>query len=364
MAQGLHAVVVGGGFFGCAIALYLKRTLGRVRVIEQEDELFAHASYCNQARIHNGYHYPRSLQTGYRSRINTPFFVKDFPDCVVNNFTKLYCVAGPLSKVTPRQFERFCDLIGAPWKPARAAHATLFNWRLVAAVYEVQELAFDSHILRDQMKAQMDADGVEVQLSTRVLHVDTTPGDIVVSLSDGTELRPQYLFNCTYAGLKHIAGLSAECQTGLKLEIAEMALINIPEELNGIAVTVMCGPFFSVMPFPTRGLHTLSHVRYTPHTSWNDSDEVSPYTRLREYEFKSRAEAMLLDSSRYLPLLRKSEIRGSLLDVKAVLERNEMDDGRPILFEKSVRNPKIYSVLGGKLDNVYDVYQRLSLEGF
>ena len=26
----------------------------------------------------------------------------------------------------------------------------------------------------------------------------------------------------------------------------------------------MCGPFFSAMPFPARGLHTLSHVRYTP----------------------------------------------------------------------------------------------------
>src|SRR5260370_10405300 len=135
------AVIVGGGFFGCSIAHYLQLRNKSSLVVEQEDQLFRHASYSNQARIHNGYHYPRSLHTAYRSRVNYQSFLQDFPECVVSNFTKLYCVARHLSKVSARQFERFCNVIGAPWKPARDQHRKLFNSRLIEAVYEVTELA-------------------------------------------------------------------------------------------------------------------------------------------------------------------------------------------------------------------------------
>ena len=57
------AVIIGGGFYGAAIAVYLakQRGLKRITLIEREPTLLARASYNNQARVHNGYHYPRSL---------------------------------------------------------------------------------------------------------------------------------------------------------------------------------------------------------------------------------------------------------------------------------------------------------------
>ena len=61
-----------------------------------------------------------------------------------------------------------------------------------------------------------------------------------------------------------------------------MALVEPPAELGGAAVTVMDGPFFSLMPYPSRGLFTLSHVRYTPHCSWHDGRASrSPTTAIR-----------------------------------------------------------------------------------
>src|SRR6185369_16379410 len=119
MSRRYDAIVIGGGFFGCSIANYLKRRTKSVLLVEREDRLFRHASYANQARIHNGYHYPRSLHTAYRSRINFQSFVQEFPECVVNNFTSLYCISRSMSKVSARQFERFCQTIGAPRRPAR-----------------------------------------------------------------------------------------------------------------------------------------------------------------------------------------------------------------------------------------------------
>ena len=117
------AVIIGGGFYGAAIAVYLKKQRGfrRVLLIEQDDSLLSRASYNNQARVHNGYHYPRSFTTAYRSRVNMPRFLRDWPDAVPKDFVKLYAIARRNSKVTARQFDRFCRQIGARIEPAEPA---------------------------------------------------------------------------------------------------------------------------------------------------------------------------------------------------------------------------------------------------
>ncbi len=359
------AVVIGGGFFGCSIAAYLKPHFGSVLLVDREDQLFRHASYGNQARIHGGYHYPRSLHTAYRSRVNFQSFVRDFPEAVVSSFTKLYPIARNQSKVTARQFERFCRIIGAPCKPARPEHVKLFNPRLIEAVYEVTEYAFNSDILRDTMRRKLEEANVEVSLNSAVERVQRHGSAWRIFLAGGAEVETNYIFNCTYAGLKHIPGLEPHCRTILKHEIAEMALIEPPDEIRDLGITVMCGSFFSTMPFPPRSLHTLSHVRYTPHTSWIDSglDSPDPYEVMKAYPKETKAWHMLKDAQRYLPALARARVVDSLFEVKTLLVRNEIDDGRPILMERSESAGTVYSILGGKIDNIYDVIHRLQADG-
>jgi len=124
----------------------------------------------------------------------------------------------------------------------------------------------------------------------------------------------------------------------------------------------MDGAFFSVMPFPARGLHTLSHVRYTPHYSWHDDPNINPYERLQEYARQTRVDRMLRDSGRYVPLLYKAKYVDSLFEVKTVLVKNEGDDGRPILFEKHPSLPNLFCLLGGKIDNIYDALEKITQE--
>jgi hypothetical protein len=73
---------------------------------------------------------------------------------------------------------------------------------------------------------------------------------------------------------------------------------------------------------------------------------------------------MVRDAGRYLPALLDSRHVDSLLEVKTVLVKNEGDDGRPILFEKHSALPGCISVLGGKIDNIYDVLEKLEAEPF
>ena len=365
------AIVIGGGFYGAAIALYLKtqRGLASVVLVEREKELLTRASYNNQARIHNGYHYPRSFTTAFRSRVNLPRFVSGYPEAVRRDFTKLYAIARRNSKVTAKQFERFCHEIGATLKPTPASLKKLFEPRLIEQVYLVEEYAFDANKLREQVRNELILAGVELRLGTQVASINVAAevglnAECVNSRGEAENICARYIFNCTYSCLNQFAGNFPGTKTKLKHEITEMALMQTPPALAGLGITVMDGPFFSMMPFPARGLHTLSHVRYTPHLHWSDQAGVDPYQKLAEYQKATRVDRMVRDAARYMPAVQKMKYVDSLFTVKTVLVKSEGDDGRPILFERHVELPNCYSILGGKIDNIYDVLGKLDEEHF
>jgi glycine/D-amino acid oxidase-like deaminating enzyme len=363
------AVIIGGGFYGATIGVYLAKQRGfqRVLLVEREPSLLTRASYGNQARVHNGYHYSRSFTTAYRSKVNMPKFVRDWPDAVKKDFTKLYAIARSNSKVTARQFERFCREIGARIQPADPSLQVLFEPRLIENVFLVEEYAFDSSKLASWAETELRECGVKVRLDTSVRAISAGLNNTLrtsLQLKTGSEelIESRYVFNCTYSGLNQFTGDFPGIRTGLKQEVTEMALMRCPPALEGLGITVMDGPFFSIMPFPARGLHTLSHVRYTPHLHWKDETGVDPYLKLDNYDRTTRVDRMVRDAGRYLPAVFDAEYVESLFEIKTVLMKNEVDDGRPILFEKHLELPGCYSVLGGKIDNIYDVLEKLDAE--
>jgi glycine/D-amino acid oxidase-like deaminating enzyme len=366
MAIPENACVIGAGFYGVVIALYLKRVRGvrRVDIYERESTLLARASFVNQARVHNGYHYPRSFTTAYRSRENFNRFASDWSSCIKRDFSKYYALARRNSKVSPQQFARFCKQIGAPLEKAESEIYNLFNPSLIEAIYRVEEFAFDAAKLRNWSYSELAESGIQCFFNHTVIEAKPSEQNgIEIVAGDGSSaLRSEsyaFAFNCTYSGLSQIEPHHQSSSLRLKHEIAELALITPPTELEDIGVTVMDGPFFSAMPFPAKGCHSLSHVRYTPHSHWTDRPGSSPYNIIEQMSRETRVDRMLRDASRYLPIIAKSRYRESLFEVKTVLEKNESDDGRPILFRESAHTPHLYSVLGGKIDNIYDILESI-----
>src|SRR5882672_8416727 len=95
-------IIVGGGTYGCFAALRLAELFGGggVLIIEQEPDIMLRASYNNQARVHGGYHYPRSVLTALRSRINAPRFIAEFKDAIHATTQQYYAVSRRQSNVT------------------------------------------------------------------------------------------------------------------------------------------------------------------------------------------------------------------------------------------------------------------------
>ena len=354
-----HAIVVGGGFYGCSLAVAMARQGRKVLLVEQEENLLTRASYNNQARVHNGYHYPRSVLTAVRSRVNFPRWVKDYRACVVDEFEKYYAVARRFSKVSARQFRYMMQRVGAPLESAPQRVSRLFNDALIEEVFTVREYAFDAVKLRGMMEAQLREMGVEVWYKTSAIKVGQQGTDLKVDLlKDGhaTAEVAVHVFNCTYSHINELLAASGLPLLRLKHELAEMALVEMPEELRNLGITVMCGPFFSCMPFPARGLHTLSHVRYTPHGSWQEIERTCPELRafLAERRPESFYRMMIADSQRYMPLLKECRYVDSLWEIKTVLPQSEENDSRPILFKSDCGLRNLHCVMGAKIDNIFD----------
>jgi glycine/D-amino acid oxidase-like deaminating enzyme len=291
--------------------------------------------------------------------------VEDWPEAIYRDFSHVYAVAREGSHISAAQFRHFCREIGATLEPASQQVRGYFERRLIEDVFVVEEPAFDAAKLAVLVVRELNQAGVEIMCDSAVRKVEVAGAEkIRVALlreRQAESISSKYVFNCGYSGLAHIEGVESHTR-GLRHEIAELTLVRVPEQIKKIGVTVMDGPFFSLMPFPSRNVHTLSHVRYTPHQSFLDAGTGDPYLVLESYEGQSRFERMRRDAQRYMPILSEVEYQESLLELKTVLTQNETDDGRPILFEQHAEVPGMYSIMGGKIDNVYDILGRLDQE--
>ncbi|WP_171208269.1 MULTISPECIES: FAD-binding oxidoreductase [unclassified Ruegeria] len=357
LPQSADVIIIGGGFYGACLALFYRSVAENVVVLEERGGLLERASYVNQARIHTGFHYPRNFKTARRSLSLYQRFIADFPSAVFGNFTMLYAVARHGSRVTPQRFEKMFTDLGAPIERANPTEVALFNPAEVAQVWRCQEYAFNAAALRKDLEHRLAQQGVSVAIGAKVVAVtpDGPDAPIRVAVDGHGEIRAPIVIDATYG---HLAGQSdSGNRLGFKYELAEVALIDPPAALEGVGVTMMDGPFFSTMPFPAEDAYSLTHVRYTPHRAWLAGQAPQAAA------CKSHWMHMLRDASRYLPSLSGATWRKSLYETKTVLLRNERDDGRPILLDRDPRHPGLMMVMGGKIDNIYDLFERLQSDG-
>ena len=66
MKNRVDKIIIGAGLYGLYAAEYSSKKGEQVLVLEYDKEPFMRATYINQARVHMGYHYPRSLSTAVK----------------------------------------------------------------------------------------------------------------------------------------------------------------------------------------------------------------------------------------------------------------------------------------------------------
>ena len=277
----MDKLIIGAGLYGLYAALYCAKRGQQVEVLEMEEAPFTRATYINQARVHMGYHYPRSLSTAMKSAGYFKRFTEDYSFCLHTAFQQIYATSAHFSWTDAAEFLKFCRDGGIPCKALPVEE--YFQSGLCDGAFSHRGV-----YLRCPYSAG-SSDGGDREISGVKLHFGRQITEIVkqsdcyeiTALHEGHRevYRAPFVLNATYASvnqvLEKVKGVTAE-PFGLKYELCEIILCKPGDKLRDIGFTVMDGPFFSIMPFGKTGYHSLTSVTFTPHkTSYDATPQFS-----------------------------------------------------------------------------------------
>lgn len=337
-------------------------------MLEKEPDVFTRASWINQARVHNGYHYPRSLSTALKSARYFKRFLKDFDFAIDRKLKKIYAVASQHSHTNAQQFKRFCEAADIACDPIPAS--PYFRERAVSACFETEEYAFDAQLIKEWFLNEVDRlTNLTLKTGDFVQQVSRDSDTFQLLLNSSQLLNTGFLLNTSYASVNQVKRLFGFEPLPLKYEIAELCLCDVPDWMREVGLTVMDGPFFSLMPFNSEGVFSLSAVHYTPHQTSSStyplfdcqstntlcSPDQLDNCNLCAAKPKSAWPYMRQLSKKFLLDTIEPTYRESLFAIKPLLKASEVDDSRPTLIRQESMNPTFISVLSGKINTIYDL---------
>ena len=223
--------IIGAGWYGCAIAMFLMGEGHDVTVFEKEDGVFAGASGANQSRLHLGFHYPRCAKTRSASLKAHQLFIDTFPNLSTPVPLNIYAIATD-SMIDYRSYLSVLRESGSPFFEIDPAGFGLTN--LEGAVQCPERLIQQDEARKFFTEALKD----NVQTHTLVL---PTFGD-----------EWDWTIDCTFGafGSEGIA-------------LYEPCIMHLYDGPDHMAITVMDGPYASIYPWYTGGI-SLTAVNYTP----------------------------------------------------------------------------------------------------
>lgn len=376
MQKNYDKIIIGAGLYGLYAAKFSADKGERVLVLEYDNTPFARATYINQARVHMGYHYPRSLTTAVKSAGYFRRFVEDFGFCIHDKFDQVYATSGQFSWTNAKQFMEFCK--AADIRCDEVAPSAYFKPGMCDGAFMTEEYTYDAKILQKYYEEQLaERENVTLLYGARIDKILKKSREFEVWMENGAEFEAPFVLNATYASVNQVIDKVEGIQKeffNIKYELCEIILCEPSEALKGTGITVMDGPFFSIMPFGKTGLHSLTSVTFTPHVT---SYETMPAFQCQG-EGASRCDKQFLGNcsscphkpesawpymshlaDKYLKEKYAYTYLESLYSMKPILKSSEVDDSRPTAIRVLSGEPVFISVLSGKINTVYDLDEYL-----
>lgn len=367
-------IIIGAGLYGLYSAYFCTNLGETVLVLEYDDAPFKRATFINQARVHNGYHYPRSFSTAIKSAHYFKRFNEDFGFSVLTKFDQVYATSSEFSWSDAKQFQKFCE--AANIKCEEVSTKKYFKEGYCDGAFLTEEYTYDAQILKEYFIEKISAQpNVEIRYDARIRSIENIGRDYVIELSDGTKVKSSFVLNATYASVNQIQNMLGFEHFKIKYELCEIILCNVSDKLKDTGLTVMDGPFFSIMPFGKTGYHSLTAVTFTPHVACKESlpkfncqprskGFCSPKQLGNCNDCPAKPESawpyMSSLARKYMRDDLKFEFDHTLFSMKPILLASEIDDSRPTVIRTFTSNPTFVSVLSGKINTVYDLDEILT----
>ncbi len=367
-------IIIGAGLYGLYSALFCGNRGQNILVLECDSTPFGRATYINQARVHQGYHYPRSISTAMKSAGYFERFNKDFNFCINREFDKVYATSSEYSWSNGKQFKDFCK--AANIKCEELHPDRFFKNNMCDGAFLTREYTYDAMILKNYYIEKLEQlNNVTLRYGITIIGIEKWQDNYLLHIDGNNDVETGFLLNATYAGTNQILDMLGFEKFGIKYELCEIILCEVNENLKQYGFTVMDGPFFSIMPFGRTGLHSLTSVTFTPHTtSYNAIPTFACQEMSNGHCSQKRlgncndCPAKPMTAFPYMANLTRKYLKDnfefsykkSLFSMKPILMSSEIDDSRPTVIRTYSKNPTFVSVLSGKINTVYDLDEVLT----
>jgi hypothetical protein len=163
------------------------------------------------------------------------------------------------------------------------------------------------------------------------------------------------VINATYSQFNRFLEWLGFQRRVLQYELCEVPIIKLPHGTPRTGVTVMDGPFCSILPMgDSDDRYLLYHVEQSV------LDRKIGYHYEIEPCVESNWESIRKESSEFIPIVRQSELLSSIFAVRIVSPETEIDDARKT--EIISHGEGCWSVLSAKIVTAVTAAKRLAAE--
>ncbi|KTD37708.1 FAD dependent oxidoreductase [Legionella nautarum] len=349
---------MGAGWYGCHLALKLKKAGHEVIVFEKNPDIFSGISGKFGIRLHDGLHYPRSAATRVNCRAHFEKFKEEYPELVVNHEYSIYALGeldadGLPPKVNAEVFKEVCNELPDTQyiNPKERGYE-----HLISAV-SVEEPSIEIGAqLREKFRKYLDDADIPVVCNFEVQSIEKTTSKIKVSNGNRTE-EVDLVINAT-----SYQNFLPEEPFPFNMEVAYQPCIALSYKdttpgVKPFSFIVMDGWFPCLMPYVTEEPHTneyiLTHGKWTIMGSFAKASEAhellsSLEDKIIEEKIKPWCEQEMV---KFWPeFAHRFEYTGWKGSVLAKL-KTDSEFRSAVTFEKD----GIIHIIPGKVSNIFDV---------
>lgn len=312
--------ILGAGWYGCHIGRSLLASGHHVEIHEIRDHIFAGASGSIPARLHLGFHYPRSRMTRAACQEHQAAFMEEYGFLTAGVPINIYAIADRDSYV---DFDQYCRTLQGEVPFIEIQNPGEFGLTGVEGAVLTGERHIVTSRARHFFQHQLDGH----------VRLDCPPEKFARADFDMT-------IDCTF-GSNSAAGVD-------RYEPCVVALLKAPTDR---AITIMDGPFGSLYPWDeAEGLCSLSSAKWSPFRK-----DIRTYREARKYldalqphEIQDRVIAMIDDFARFYPAVRNYQVDREMLSIRAMPRSGA--DTRLVDIQRPHEN--LILVRAGKIDAI------------
>ena len=340
------ALVIGAGIHGSTAAIELGRAGYSVLVVDAQPDLFMGTSGASHNRIHLGHHYPRSRETILECRDGHAYFKENFGESLT--YPEFYYVIHKeRSRTSTAEYRAIMDEHNLPYQEEWPDEYFLDRSKIDSS-FRVQEAYFDVIKLRELIKVKFAELGITTRFSFPIKEVSRDDNRITLTSASGETLETEadLIVNATYTNTNALqkAFGTTDHLTEYEYENTEVAVVASERELP--ALTVMDGPFITVMPY---GGHPGQYVIYDVVNSV--VSRTFGYDHVPETKRESNWAEMRKHGMEYYPFFKDLTYVRSLWANRPIPLRKEAqtNDSRATRIVRHDYPIPFYSILEGKL---------------